>query len=49
LFEVIRPRFEAAIPLVISTRDGWHGEPHLRRQDERILERDPSALSSTHR
>jgi hypothetical protein len=46
MFEVIRPRFEVAIPLVISTRHGWHGAPDLASQDERILDLDPSGMSA---
>jgi hypothetical protein len=38
MFERVRPRFEVAIPLVISTRDGWHGAPDLQRQDDLILD-----------
>jgi hypothetical protein len=46
MFEPIRPLFEVAIPLVISTRDGWHGAPDLPRQDARLIDLDPSTLSA---
>ena len=35
-----------ALPLVVSSRDGWHAVPHLDLQDARLRQVDPSALSA---